>query len=125
MSEATEATSEVSGSEEIDRKVSKAWTVDRSDASTLKFKGRRIASASGRWHNGQEQNRFYKLKLYRTDGGRYVCAREYVSFWQGEHGRVEAEAVTDDEAVIAYFGFGELAKEIYHEANIDDAEQVA
>lgn len=110
MSEATIATADTA---------TEKFTVAVDGAPNVRFRGELIASASGRWHNGRERNRFDKLKLYRTVGGKFVATKEYVSFWQGEDGHTDACVCDTATEVIEFLGHGPLAKEIYDEADID------
>lgn len=68
----------------------KLTTIKRDGEKDLRFTGKVIASASGRWSNGREQNRFDEITVYRTSGGNYVLHQEYITFWQGESCTSEA-----------------------------------
>lgn len=61
------------------------YTLTRTGERPLKFKGEVIAEAGGRWHTGQEQNRWHDIRIYRTAGGKHVLEVEYCTCWQGEN----------------------------------------
>lgn len=65
-------------------------TLPRTGDSPLRFQGELLAEAGGPRFNGQDINRFHVLQIYRSDGGRFVVAIEFVSRWQGEAGANEA-----------------------------------
>jgi EXLDI family protein len=50
----------------------------------VRFTGELIGKGGGRWQNGREQNRWTVLKLYRTEKGKFVLHKEYITQWQGE-----------------------------------------
>lgn len=99
------------------------------DAPDIRFQGELIAeasssanSASGR-HSGAT-GRWTELKLYRTAGGRYVAQSIGHTQWQGEHTRYSAKVCETAADVIAFFGHGWLAKELYDDADIEDVQHV-
>lgn len=103
--------------------------IDRDGERPIRFKGRRIAVASNSSNTASSDysgstGRSWKLELYETTGGNYVCVRTGYSQWQGEHTRYEAELCKSVDEVMAFFGHGKLAKEIYDDAGLDTAEDV-
>lgn len=79
-----------------------SYVIERDGKRDLTFRGREIASVSTQeWSGpGPGQNRWDIYTLYRTDGGKYVLAHEYVTQWEGERGSNEAWiADTDNEAL--------------------------
>jgi len=62
----------------------KTYTLKPTHGKTVRFTGQEIASASGRWVAGRDQNRWTDLTLYRTKGGRYILDIDYTTQWQGE-----------------------------------------
>ncbi len=96
----------------------------------LRFKGELIASvySSGnpadkaRYSGSADQ--WAEMMLYRTQGGKFVCHRIERSDKRGQHDRFKAEVCDTKEAVIAFFGHRWLAKELYDEAGISDAEVI-
>ncbi len=69
----------------------KQYTVPRDGQRNLTFRGEIIADHSGRFHNGKEASRFTMLTLYKTQGGKYILHSEYITYWQGEDSRDQAE----------------------------------
>lgn len=65
----------------------------RTGNAPLAFQGELIAESSGRIAAGKEQNRWHDIAIYRTAGGRYVCAISYHTQWEGELDHVEAGEV--------------------------------
>jgi hypothetical protein len=60
------------------------FTLKNDGGRNVRFTGEEIACASGKWAAGREQNRYTRLTLFRTDGGKYVLYDEYITQWQGE-----------------------------------------
>ena len=96
----------------------------------LKFTQENIAGtsndsdrASGDWSG--ETGRWTTLRLYKTDGGKFICQRIDHTQWTGEHTGYSAEVCDSLEAVQSWFGHGRLAKEIYYLAKIEAVEQIA
>jgi len=89
------------------------------------FTGEKIAGASSREHQGARSSRWQVLQLYRTETGRLVCYRESVTCWQGESDTHEVCVCESHGDVMEFFGFCDLAKEIYEEADINAAQEVA
>lgn len=58
--------------------------LQRTGQAPLEFTGEVIARNGGQIENGQEQNRYYDISVYRTGGGNYVIAVEYCTCWRGE-----------------------------------------
>jgi len=44
-----------------------------------------LGFASNRWSAGREQTRFDEVEAVKTDKGKYVLQRSYITMWQGEH----------------------------------------
>lgn len=103
--------------------------VQRDGGRPLRFKGWRIGRTKNSWDTAHPDysgstGRCQELRLYRTVSGKYVCQRIGYSQWQGERTRYEAEVCADLEAVMAFFGHGRLAKDLYEAADLDTAEEV-
>lgn len=81
----------------------------------VKFKGELVATDRTEIGTG----RFIKLALYKTSGGNFVGQKILITQWQGEKDQHFVELCKDIESVIAFFGLGDQAKEIYAEADID------
>jgi hypothetical protein len=58
--------------------------INRTGEPPLKFRGRSLVQVGGRIYQGQEQNRWHELEVFRTEGGNYVLAIGYHTQWQGE-----------------------------------------
>lgn len=100
-----------------------AFDIQRDGKTDLKFTGEQVASASSKavYNDG---GRWTVLKLYKTKGGKYVCQSIGRTCWEGETDRYSGEVCNTEAEVIAFFGHGRLAKELYHEAGLSDAETV-
>jgi hypothetical protein len=93
-------------------------TLTNDNAPDVRFTGELVASASSKdpYNNG---GRWTVLRLYRTKGGSFICQEEGVTQWQGERDRSKVTVCKTEAEVIATFGHGRLAKEIYDEAGIE------
>jgi hypothetical protein len=97
----------------------------------VKFTGECIGSAANefdrahgsRWSG--ETGRRYEYDLYRTKSGKFVCVKTMFTMWQGERDHHAVEVCATLGEVFAYFGTSRLAKELYEDAGLDDAEEVA
>jgi len=109
----------------------KQFELVRDGAPDLKFSGERLASvrnspdrSRGEGWSGST-GRWTKLCLYRTAGGMLVCRRTQYSAWQGERARQDEVVMFDSTAsVIKWFGYSDLAKELYQSAKIDASETI-
>jgi hypothetical protein len=106
------------------------FTVLRDDDANLTFSGEQVAKVSNHSHEGPRGNRWMVLELYRTAAGRLICQRVGRTIWQGERDRYEAAVCEADaagsaeEKAIVFFGYSDLAKELYRAAGIDADQQV-
>ena len=105
----------------------KEYIIERDNGSNLKFTGVHIAgagssanNAAGSSYSGQV-GRWCELDLYKTKGGKFVCAQVGYTQWQGERNRYSAEVCETEVDVIKFFGHGWLAKRLYDNAGISDA----
>ena len=71
----------------------------RDGQADLAFTGEEIASSTNQSHQGDRQNRFTTLTLYRTESGKFVLHIEYETHWQGEKNESEALVFDSLEAV--------------------------
>lgn len=107
----------------------KTIVVERAGDRDIRFVGELIGEVSSSANNASSNysgstGRWSELRLYRSRGGKLICEQIGKTQWIGEHDRCSG-AVCDTEAeVIAFFGLGWLAKELYDEAGIDYAEAV-
>ena len=58
--------------------------IARDGQATLVFTGTEIVSTSDYSHNGDKQNRYGTLTLYKTESNQFVLHSEYTTHWQGE-----------------------------------------
>lgn len=94
------------------------YTITNDNAADIRFTGEHLATASSKdpYNNG---GRWTVLRLYRTKGGAFICQEEGITQWQGERDRSKVTVCKTEAEVIAAFGHGRLAKEIYDEAGIE------
>lgn len=94
------------------------YTITNDNAADIRFTGEHLATASSKdpYNNG---GRWTVLRLYRTKGGKFICHEEGITQWQGERNRSKVTVCKTEAEVIAAFGHGRLAKEIYDEAGIE------
>ncbi|MBS3949739.1 MAG: hypothetical protein KGZ53_03630 [Peptococcaceae bacterium] len=78
----------------------KEYTLTRTGDRPLQFSGECIAAADGKYHAGQEQNRWHEMSVYRTMGGKYVVEVAYRTQWQGEEAHYRAAICETIEEVI-------------------------
>ena len=101
-------------------------TLEVTGAPDLKFEGEKIAGTSNSADRGHsefsgETGRWTSLALYRTTSGKYVCHRIDHTQWAGERDYYAAAVCQDTPDVLDFFGFSDLAKELYHLAKIPAA----
>jgi len=98
--------------------------IERDGLKNLKFKGKELASASGRWVANQKQDRWTEIAVYETESGKYVVTRNHYTLWQGEENSYSAEVCETPEAVIAElvnddpyteYTLSDLAKKVLNE----------
>lgn len=98
--------------------------VSRDNATDLKFNGSELGYATSNDPYGNDNSRWFELTLYRTVGGKYVCAKKDISRWDGERSRYAADVCDDLDGVIAFFGHGWVSKDLYASAEIEDVELI-
>ncbi len=113
-----------------DRQEPSTFILQRDGAPPLRFKGELLAETSsspdrGRGDWSGATGRWTELRLYRTQGGKYVCQRIGRAQWQGERDTHEAVVCETENEVMEFFGWGWLAKDLYAKAELDAAEEVA
>lgn len=104
-------------------------TLENDNAPAIRFTGERVARVSS---SPDTASSYYSghtgcytiLELYKTKGGKFVAHSVGVTQWQGEHDRHKSAVCEDEAAVIAFFGHGWLAKDLYEEAGIEDVQYV-
>ncbi|MCZ8158310.1 MAG: hypothetical protein O9256_00195 [Rhizobiaceae bacterium] len=105
-------------------------TVERDGEPALTFTGVQIASARSFGDRGHPDfsgstGRWTVLKLYRTKGGKLVAERIERTQWQGEEDQHEGIVCETEPEIVEFFGHGRLAKQLYSEAEITTAINVA
>lgn len=98
------------------------FTLKRDYESELRFTGEEVARASS--HSHRNNTRWTVLRLFRTKGGKYVCQSIGHTLYENEEDRYAAVVAEDPEAVVAHYGHGRLAKELYDLAGIEDVQDV-
>jgi len=103
--------------------------VQRDGDRNITFKGEKIASAETSANNAcgnysGSVGCWSEWALYKTAKGKYVASKIERSQWLGRHDTHEAAICATPSEVVAFFGQDDLAKEIYDEAGIDNAEIV-
>lgn len=91
----------------------------------VEFTGEKIAEAGDHSHQGDRQNRWTEIDLFRTVRGKLVVQRTRRTCWQGESDSYEVRVCEDEADLINFLGHSDLAKEIYKEAEIDATLKVA
>lgn len=96
-------------------------TLDSTNGKAVRFSGRWLASVDSKWINGQEQNRWTHLAVYRTKAGKYVLWIEHNTQWQGEESTAIAHVCDSPEAIYSALlgeddvNLGRLETELLHE----------
>jgi|TARA_R110000823_G_C15542381_1_gene458308 hypothetical protein len=103
-----------------------AFNLDVDNRPNIKFTGERIAHSGSSPDTASSDysgttGRYTKLDLYKTQAGKFVCHKIGYSQWQGEHTRYTAEVCDTEAEVMAWFGHGWIAKDLYYEAGIDNS----
>ena len=120
---------ECAETEQQEQTMSETFTLEVTGEPDLRFVGEKIASTSNSADRGSsdfsgETGRWATLALYRTAGGKYVCHRIEHTQLIGERAESFAEVCNNTDEVQAFFGYGELAKEIYYLANIEAVQTI-
>lgn len=120
------ATDDIDHSEESEMET---ITLINDNASDIRFSGEIIAKSGSSPNNAHSNysgstGRWMTLNLYKTAGGKFVCQSIGLTQWQGEKDRYKAAVCESEADVIAFFGHGWLAKDLYDDAGITDAVEV-
>lgn len=95
-----------------------------SDGTMLSFDGNLTAAV---WDEDKEEagarfsgeiGRFNIHRIYLTSDGKHACVHEKITRWTGEMSRTKAIMCSTTEEIVAFFGSGWLAQELYARANI-------
>ena len=100
------------------------YKLDRDNGRDVEFSGELLASTNSYISNGETQNRWTALYLYRSDGGKLICHEVGRTQWQGEHDRSTVHIAETEDELINKVGIGWLAKKLYEEAKIKCVETI-
>jgi len=89
----------------------------------LVFSGRELSNSSTETIQGEGQNRFNELTLYKTDGGKYIYCNEFITRWQGEKGRTTAQVYDSAEELVNDLTDGDYISDAKKELIIDAASE--
>jgi hypothetical protein len=116
--------------------VVKEQVVIRDGEADLKFRGTLLASAAPTFRG---QDRWREYRVYRTAGDKYVFSKIGRSMLEDEVDKFEAQSWPNTwapvfkvsgkqpewkDAVVAYFRFDPVAKELYRKLGIESAERI-
>jgi hypothetical protein len=108
----------------------KEYVIERDNGPSIKFTGTHVAGAGSSANNAAgssysgETGRWCELDLYKTKGGKFVCAQVGYTQWQGERNRYSAAVCESEAEVIKFFGQGWLAKRLYENAEIENVVEI-
>ena len=104
--------------------------VRRDGEPDLRFVGTLLASAAPDFRG---QDRWREYRVYRTAGGAYVFSRVGRSVREDELDKFEAQTWTQgamfatrtwEEGMTKFFGYDQLAKQLYEKLEVDTAERL-
>lgn len=104
-------------------------TLENDNAAHVRFSGEMVAETSSSdntassYYSGST-GRWTTLVLYRTAAGKFVAQSIGHTRWQGEHNRYKVAVCETEAEVVAFFGHGWLAKDLYTAAGIEDVTEV-
>ncbi len=96
------------------------YTIVRDNDRDLRFTGEIVATVA----SPEKTGRWTELTLYRTAAGKYVAQEVGRTKWEREHDRYAATVCETQSDVLAAFGTGWLAKQMYDAAGIECVETV-
>lgn len=104
------------------------FRIPRDGEPDIKFSGELIVGVStspdtARSDYSGSTGRWTELNLYKTRGGKWICARIEHTQWQGERDSHEAAVCSTEKEVAEWFGNDRLSKELL-DGVIDSAEEV-
>lgn len=108
------------------------FTLQIDNEPDIRFTGELMGSAAssdnqamGSYSYSGQTGRWTELALYKTRGGKFICHQVGRTRWQGECDRFSGTVCDTLEEVKAFFGHRWLAKDLYADAGIDGAVEVA
>lgn len=96
------------------------YEVEVTDAPNIKFTGECLGQVTGPKVTGQ----WTILLLYKTQAGSFVCSQKTFSIWVGARDYFSGEVCQTLGGVQEFFGFSDLAKELYEEAGLPTAREI-
>ena len=98
--------------------------LDRTENAPLIFTGQLIGRADSSPDSASSDysgstGHWEECLLFQTNSGKYVCCRRSCSQWRGEQDVAEAHVAANLPEVVAFFGWGRLAKALYMDADLD------
>lgn len=101
------------------------FTVRRDNEPDLHFTGTLVASENNKLvQDGLLSGRWKKMDLYQTKAGKYVCQLIGKTTYEGETDRYSGAVCNTKAEIVAFFGYSNLAKDLYEQANIKSAQSV-
>lgn len=100
------------------------FRLERQNEPALVFTGELLAEKDSRFGGERKQERWTELRVYRTQGGKLVAQSVGRSKVHGEIDLHKAWVCDNEQDVIQALGHGRLAKLLYQELGIDDAERI-
>ncbi len=107
--------------EDGDASDNEMFIIERFNAPDIKFFGEELASVNTQTIF-EDRARWTELNLYKTSGGKFVGEEIGRSKFIGEKTLSEVSVCESLDEVIAFFGHGPLASDLYKQANIEDIE---
>jgi len=107
------------------------YTLTNDGARNVRFTGEKLARVSSHHYQGDRQNRWTELSLYRTTAGSLVLWIVGRTCWQGESDRFSVVTCADEDALIAALEYdneghlGDLAKELLDAVGVEAVTEVA
>lgn len=86
---------------------------------SLRFVGKKIGFA----YSGALDGRWRERVLYITKGDNFVCHKISRTGLKGERDRFTAKVCKTHKQIVSFFGYNELAKEIYAQVGIEIADR--
>ena len=96
----------------------KQITLYRTNEPDLKFFGETVAEAK----SGEGDGFWKELYLFKTKAGNFVCHEIDGSNWSGCKNEYRTEICKEDKEIKKFFGYGDLAKELYLAAGLSEEE---
>lgn len=90
------------------------YIIQQDDEPNLRFTGTILASAASYPRNGRQ----FVLCVAKTQGGKFVAIRQGLSIWLGEKDNVEVKVFDELAQVTDFFGYSNLAKNLYQQLGL-------